>query len=279
MNKGMRNLYNAIMDYKGDAVFNQVIRPWIKRYKYGSFLRSVGDRFQYHSVLNLSQEEKWEFFALAKVFDVLTLPFQPNKFADCSLWPGPNITMEEWVGFVDLLGLDITTLQTFHPFHCEILEAFPGNADFELADVLYPEVKLGGILIKRAGVSVTMHSPEYPLAIVNDSTLYWATRRKNRKYDALSQGWGNNSQWRTEFRFDVETPKNYIYNFFGPLDLHAPKGGVEDELIAQNLNLNEGIDLVRFRHLISTTEGGKDLIPYTFRFTEGKTRINQAFNH
>jgi hypothetical protein len=208
-------------------------------------------------------------YALTRVLDVLTLRFQPDNSADGD-WPGPALTVSEYTSFVELIGLKVETPRVFDHFNCEILEAQKGQNDFEIIECCFPTVKLKGLVIKRGGVKILLNPLTYDLALVNKASIYWAFRRKNRKYLDLSQGWGSNSQWRTNFRVDIETATGYIYNKKGKLDLNNVTPELLEELSQQGLDIQDGIELTKFRHFIKSTKEDTDLFPYNFKYEEKK---------
>ncbi|MDN5623820.1 MAG: hypothetical protein L0G96_11845, partial [Acinetobacter sp.] len=219
----------------------------------------------------LLQEDIWELYALSRVLDLLTLPFQTDNDADDSDWKGPRITVAEYIEFNNLLGLEITTPFSFKPFNCEIIEAQIGMNDFEIIECNFPAVKLNNLMIKKAGVKILLNPDKFNLNLINKASIYWAFRRKNRKYFDLSQGWGSNSQWRTDLRLDIETENSYIYNVTGKFNLNSPTIELMEELNQQDLELNEAVELTVFRHFMKCTKDDSDLFPYYFRFEEQKS--------
>jgi len=130
-------------------------------------------------------------------------------------------------------------------------------------------------MIKRAGVIITNNPKDYNINLINSAPIYWTYRRKNRIYHDLSHGWGSNSQWRTEFRLDVETENTFVYNLKGKYNLSNPAEEVFDKLRCcagegTVLELQEAIELVVNRQFIKCTKDNNDLWPYDFKYTEGK---------
>ena len=97
--------------------------------------------------------------------------------------------------------------------------------------------------------------------VAEGSTLYWAYRRKNRPYRDLSQGWGSNSQWRTEFRRDYTDGRDFVYNADGTLDARLPDPAHED------LSPDERVELLINRCFVRTPEPHNDLFPYNDTLT------------
>ena len=59
-------------------------------------------------------------------------------------------------------------------------------------------------------------------SIAERSTLYRAHKRDRRPTEALSLGWGHNSQWGTDFRRDYEDAEYFYFNVDGAVDLAVP---------------------------------------------------------
>ena len=161
-----------------------------------------------------------ELYALSRVNDLCILPFQPQgdreKLGDSySGWEGPNITLEQYVQMFENLGLRAVTRDTFHPFFHEIVTVEESDDADELITVIevkWPCLMLGDMLFSRAGVAVRGGQNHIRREIAQTSTLYWTYRRKYKKHNDLSHGWGSNSQWRTEFRRDYWVDGRFFYN-------------------------------------------------------------------
>ena len=261
-----RDLYDKILEFEDEAIFERLIKPWIAENNYANQLKDI---FEKLAVSDQDPELSWELYALSRVLDTLTLRLQPDNAADGD-WPGPPVTLPEYTELIALLGLEAITPQSFDAFHCEIMEVRPGTENFKLTECFFPAVKLGGFLIKRAGVSLLISPDTYDPDRINSAIIYWAYRRKNRKYKDLSQGWGGNSQWTTGLRLDSETTGSFAYNPTGKFDLNNPTREVMNELKEQQLEISEAIELVKFRHFITSPGDDTDLFPYDFRYEEQK---------
>jgi hypothetical protein len=270
MKKSIRDLYDKILDYHGERLYEEVLRNWISENDYKSYIDNLSKGFRLGEIPNISQDDLWELYALTRVLDILTLRFQTNNKADGSDWTGPDLLIETYVDFTELIGLETEIPQLFDTFTCEIIEAQNGNNDFQIIDCLFPSVKLKNIILKRAGVKILLPENKYDLTLINNSTIYWAFRRKNRKYIDLSQGWGSNSQWRTDLRLDIETDSGFIYNHRGKFDLNNPTPELLNELSLQNLEIQDAIELTKYRHFIQSEKDDKDLFPFEFRYEEKK---------
>ncbi len=167
-------------------------------------------------------EDKWRLYALHRVLELLLLHLRPSLGATQGTLPEAT-----YLHFVEALGLRATNPTTLHPFDCEFIriEAAPRHArldlDLDLARVRWPCLMLGLLLLQRAGVDV-MASPDqlHPLAATN--VLHWAHRRRDRPTADLSDGWGNNPQWRAPFRRDDRLGDMLHYQVGGALDLSQP---------------------------------------------------------
>ena len=262
--------FETILDFKAEDFFESVIKKWIVENDYKNYISNISNKISGRKN-ELLQEDIWELYALSRVLDLLTLPFQTDNNADDSDWKGPRITVAEYIEFNNLLGLEITTPFSFKPFNCEIIEAQIGMNDFEIIECNFPAVKLNNLMIKKAGVKILLNPDKFNLNLINKASIYWAFRRKNRKYFDLSQGWGSNSQWRTDLRLDIETENSYIYNVTGKFNLNSPTIELMEELNQQDLELNEAVELTVFRHFMKCTKDDSDLFPYYFRFEEQKS--------
>ena len=262
--------FETILDFKAEDFFESVIKKWIVENDYKNYISNISNKISGRKN-ELLQEDIWELYALSRVLDLLTLPFQTDNDADDSDWKGPRITVAEYIEFNNLLGLEITTPFSFKPFNCEIIEAQIGMNDFEIIECNFPAVKLNNLMIKKAGVKILLNPDKFNLNLINKASIYWAFRRKNRKYFDLSQGWGSNSQWRTDLRLDIETENSYIYNVTGRFNLNSPTIELTEELNQQDLELNEAVELTVFRHFMKCTKDDSDLFPYYFRFEEQKS--------
>ncbi|MFW2104579.1 hypothetical protein [Acinetobacter guillouiae] len=262
--------FETILDFKAEDFFESVIKKWIVENDYKNYISNISNKISGRKN-ELLQEDIWELYALSRVLDLLTLPFQTDNDADDSDWKGPRITVAEYIEFNNLLGLEITTPFSFKPFNCEIIEAQIGMNDFEIIECNFPAVKLNNLMIKKAGVKILLNPDKFNLNLINKASIYWAFRRKNRKYFDLSQGWGSNSQWRTDLRLDIETENSYIYNVTEKFNLNSPTIELMEELNQQDLELNEAVELTVFRHFMKCTKDDSDLFPYYFRFEEQKS--------
>lgn len=203
-------------------------------------------------------DDLWTLYAFSRVSDFLLLPYQ-NGTHDGSFWTGPAISSDERVAFFTALGLERIDTPDFHPFYHEIVvvdQATDAANPISVVDELWPGFMLGHLLICRAGVHVRGGADFILKDIAESSTLYWAHQRKNRPYRDLSQGWGHNSQWRTEFRRDYTNGRDFVYNADGTRDARLPDPKRED------LSPDERVELLINRCFVRTPEPDDDLFPY-----------------
>lgn len=269
MNLSIRDLYNQIIKYSEKNTLNDVLIPWIEENDYKNYLNQLSEQLVNNN--DISLEDSWELYALSRVLEIITLKFQPNNRADGSDWLGSEIEISAYKSFAENLGLQIVNNSDYHPFYCEIFEAIEGNTNFLITEMFLPPLMLGNLLIKRGGVKVELNPLEYDLNLVNKSTIYWTYRRKNRKYQDLSHGWGSNSQWRTSFRFDFDLGDSFVYNSEGKINLNSIDDSGLKDLGENNLLLEEAIEITKNRHFISCGKLDSDLFPYEFRYSESKT--------
>jgi len=265
MSLSIRDLFYKISEYKDNSLYMDILLPWIKENSYKTYLKQISNKLESKNYL---LEDSWELYALSRVLDILALNFQPDKQADGSEWTVPDITINEYVDFARLLGLRPVVTDRYIPFYNEIIIAIEDKNNFQIKECLYPAFMLDNLLIKKAGVFITLNPTQYNLNIVNNSTIYWAYRRKNRNYRDLSQGWGSNSQWRTGFRFDFDKENTFFYNVTGNIDLSVPGEEVLKILEEESLTHAEAIELTVNRHFITSDKPDNDLFPYDYKYFE-----------
>src|SRR6476619_6070092 len=92
MNLSIRDLYEKILNYEGEGVYENVLKTWVTENNYRNYLSNTFDKFQADKNFDLPQDGIWELYALTRVIDILTLPFQTNNKADGSEWLGPKLS-------------------------------------------------------------------------------------------------------------------------------------------------------------------------------------------
>jgi hypothetical protein len=113
------------------------------------------------------------------------------------------------------------------------------------------EVGTGGA---RAGCVVRGGSKHVRKEVAETSTLYWAYWRKNRRCLDLSEGWGSNSSWATEFRLDYRFGDRFHYNVDGEADVHAPRPDPDADPYRDALTVPQRIELLTHRCRITFEE-------------------------
>jgi hypothetical protein len=212
-------------------------------------------------------DDLWELYAFSRVSDILLLPYQ-NGAHDGTAWTGPAIGPDERVAFFTALGLERIDKPDFHPFYHEIVavdQAADAASPISVVDELWPGFMLGHLLICRAGIHVRGGADRILKDVAEGSTLYWASRRKNRPYRDLSQGWGSNSQWRTEFRRDYTDGRDFVYNADGTLDARLPDPRANPA--REELSPDERVELLINRCFVRTPKPHEDLFPYNDTLT------------
>lgn len=267
MNK-FKILYNLILQYDGHDVFDQLIFPWIKEHEVKNYFKMLEEKIIINPIPKLPQEDLFELYAFNRILDLLTLNLQSDNNADGSDWKGHHCTENQYINFIQSSGLEVYTPKIFQPVYCEILEAESGKSNFEITQCGFPCVKLKNIILKRAGVKIMLDENKYQIDSINNSTVYWAHWRKNRKFQDQSLGWGSNSQWRTSARLDIETDDSFIYNIYGNVNLNDPTDENKEDILQQGLNITDAIELTRHRLFISSGKDDSDLYPYEFRYEE-----------
>jgi hypothetical protein len=204
----------------------------------------------------------WELYAFSRVSDLLLLPYQRGTH-DGSAWTGPAIGSDKRVAFFTALGLKRIDQPDFHPFFHEIVavdQAADAASPITVVEERWPGFMLGHLLICRAGVHVRGGTDHILKEVAENSTLYWAHRRKHRPYRDLAQGWGSNSQWRTRFRRDYTDGRDFVYNADGTLDARLPDP--EDNPEREELSADERVELLINRCFVYTLKPHDDRYPY-----------------
>ncbi|MDL2302874.1 hypothetical protein LJC28_00590 [Dysgonomonas sp. OttesenSCG-928-D17] len=166
----MRNLYERIIEYNGEKLYDDILIPWINNNNYKEYLKNIEGLLLENK--DIAIEDSWELYALSRVLDIMTLRFQLNNKADGNNWLGPELKLKEYENFINLLGLTLKENIEYNSFYCEIINAIDGNDDFKIIENYHPPIILGNLLIKKGGVKITLNTQKYNLSIINNSTLY-----------------------------------------------------------------------------------------------------------
>lgn len=260
-----RELFDEIGEYRGHALFANVLAPWIDNAR-----RAVSDCARFKSPIQLDRQDNdarlamWNLYALSRVNDRLLVPFQPS---DQPTHPEQQLRLQEYQEFFTRIGFTTFDSEHFTPFRHEIVQVHPADNDDEPIGSLktyWPGLMFGNMIFSRSGVEVRGGSRHVVKEVAESSTLYFTYHRRRRKTEDLSLGWGHNSQWRTNFRRDYECDGKRIYNLDGRKLLGAspPSDGDDD------LTLPERIELCRHRCFVVTAKPDADRYPYNDRFEE-----------
>lgn len=267
---GFIELWDAIVDYESDYLFQEIILPRLARAR---ALMANLSSFRQVSGAPQDQEERsyglWELYALSRVSDHLLLSFQSTSAIS---WDGPSITPQEYLQFFEQIGFEsfnANSGELFSEYHHEIfkVEQSAGlNDPVTIQACTWPGLRFGDMLFSRAGVKVTGG----PLIIAKDvaesSTLYFTHRRLNRSTNDLSMGWGHNSQWRTSIRRDYETQGRRLFNVDGKTKLCSGSKQLDND--RDGLTIDERIELCKNRCFIRTTKPHDDLWPFDDHYSE-----------
>jgi hypothetical protein len=255
-----RELVESMWDYEGSTVYADLLAPWSEANRaeeqwFRSFAERTGD-----PIPSVEIEDLWRLYALSRVNETLLLRFQHGR-ADGTDYQGPEISLKEYLAFMIGLGFRRASEASFSPFFHEIVEVDTSSGDdvpITLVGEFWPALMLGDMMFSRAGVQVGGGRKHIRKEIAETSTLYWAYRRKNRPYNDLSQGWGSNSQWRTDFRRDYRIEGKFFFNANKKHDLREP-AREEDR---DGLTRGERIELLVHRCLITVDKPHHDLWPF-----------------
>ena len=209
----------------------------------------------------------WELYALSRVNDYLLLPFQSAEPIRDDL---PRLSEEAYVAFFVGLGFEAFRDRPYAPFYHEIVEVeeSPDAAErVEVARVLWPGLTYGDLLFSRAGVRVRCRPGILDPVVATRSTLYWAFLRLRRPRVDLSDGWGHNSQWRTDFRRDY-ADGGFHFNLDGEIDLGGPEPPRIPRDPDKELTLAQRRELLVHRSFVTAPIADTgDFFPYRYRLT------------
>jgi hypothetical protein len=221
------------------------------------------------------QDDLWQLYALSRVSDLISLPFQPPAADPRLQQPVPALSAMDYQAFWEALGLRLLTPSSYHPFFCEIaevLQAPDDDAPIALRDVRWPGLMFGDLLIARAGVAVWGGAQHVRADIAPSSVLYFAHGRRYRFSNDLSHGWGSNSQWRTDFRRDYVDTDRYYYHVDGTFaaDLPTPPELEAFPAMRSEITPAQRVELVRNRCFITTDLPSDDRWPFDDFFIEAR---------
>ena len=119
-----RELHDELMDYEGEAAFDDVLRPWLENnFPAIEQLRSLGASAG-GAIPPMSGEELWFLYSVHRVLELLVLRFQTPSPGG-SDEPGPAISLGEFFRFARGIGADIVNPRPWSPFHHEVVGLAP----------------------------------------------------------------------------------------------------------------------------------------------------------
>ncbi|WP_316761290.1 hypothetical protein [Streptomyces herbicida] len=232
-----RQLFHELLDHEGPDACATVVEPWLTRAGdgYRGLLATAPGVLTAPACDGPDERRRdlvWELYALSRVSDVLLLSFQPPGYDG---WAGPGVTMDQYLGLFARLGaVPFEETAVFDPFRHEIVEveqADDPDQPVRITEVVWPGLWLGPVLFGRAGVRVRAGVHHAERGVADRSPLYWTFRRRHRPTVDLSQGWGHNSQWRTDFRVDLRTGAGDRVNTEGSAHVDAVEDGTSEALL------------------------------------------------
>ncbi|MFF7989661.1 hypothetical protein ACFZDG_07710 [Kitasatospora xanthocidica] len=283
-----RTLYHGLLDH--DGPYQDDIDRWLGQATAPGYLERLRTA-AVHSGWWADEERDGpalleELYALGRVADVLLLdPPGPlgSPCSPCSV--GSRLPCR--LRLFTALGMTpFDGAGPFDPFLHEIVEveqAEDPQAPIEVLEVRHPGLMLGELLFGRAGVRIRAGAAHAERGVADRFPLYWTFRRAGRTTRDLSQGWGGNSQWSTDFRLDYRTPGGDHLNVAenGSVDGRPELGhyrdlGPEERLLTPA----ERRELLRHRCLLRTPRAAAelaaspgwedDLFPYEWRLPAGE---------
>lgn len=269
-----RELYEALAWYEGVEPYETIVVPWLDRAQdgYRAWLATAAEDGSWWAEKETEpdgQELVWELYALHRVSDRLLLTFQPPSDEPGSPDPRALLSEREYLDVFTSLGMtpfeDGDAFDSFLHEIVEVEQADDPHTPIEITEVLRPGLMLGRLLFNRAGVRIRAGVEHAQRGVADRSPLYWTFRRRHRPTVDLSQGWGSNSQWRTDFRLDYRAPAGDRLNLAGdrPIDggadLHPDDPmnlSPEERLLAPG----ERRELLRHRCLLRAPEAADALV-------------------
>lgn len=252
---GFRELREAILDYEGARLYDEVLDPWIPKAKIAmAALAHLAPAAAMSLRADAIRDSLWNLFALSVVIDHL-------------------IDAQELARFMEAIGASRIRESAFHPFWHEIVEVEEATNQAQPPAILrevWPGFVLGDLMLVRAGVRVSAGSDHLTKAIAERSTIYFTNYRAARPASDLSHGWGHNSRWRTSFRRDYAAPAAFHYHVDGKLSGNDP---LPDDSRYAELTREAWIELVRHRCFVRCAKPHDDLWPYDLGYVEPRGRV------
>ncbi len=290
-----RELYEALARHEGVGLYDTIVVPWLDRVQggYRAWLATAAEDGSWWTEKTTEpggRELVRELYALHRVSDLLLLPFQPPADHPGSPDPRPLLSEHEYLNLFTSLGM--TPFDDRHAFDsflheiAEVEQADDPHAPVEVIELRWPGLMLGRLLFHRAGVRIRAGVEHARRGVADRSPLYWTFRRRHRPTVDLSQGWGRNSQWRTDFRLDYRTPAGDLLNaagtqpIDGSADLHPDH---PDNLSPEERLLTPGERRELLRHrcllrepaatdaLVGSPAWERELMPFNWRLPDSES--------
>ncbi|MBN9743730.1 hypothetical protein DMP23_22065 [Amycolatopsis sp. A1MSW2902] len=258
----LRELYFAVHEYSGSALFSDVLSPWLGEHAAArEMLAPLAVCGEWQRTEYVWGDLLEQAYALHRISDLLLLGFQ-SGLPDGAATPWAHrlhlpdhevrVTADEYVGFFSALGMRRMEVARFDPFFHEIAavdQSDDPDEPIELTGEQWPCLMLGELLFGRAGVVVRAGERHATAGIADRSALEDSFLRRHRPTSDGSLGWGHNSQWKTDFRRDYLTADAYRFN----VDANADIDG-ESPFGDADLTPAERRDLVRHRCAVRRSE-------------------------
>lgn len=261
-----KELYWELCGYEGTDVFADVVTPWWNLH--GRLHHAFLDWIK-QSINDPPSEMTGDayLFALLRSIEML-LPVGAN--VDQGITPP---SLEKFSGFLRALGFHTQMPTRFDPFDCEIVRVNQSPDPTVrplLRQAYWPSVWLGPLLILRAGCCVRSGTDHLVKDIAENSTLYWSSRRGNRKRADLSDGWGHNSNWETDPRKDYDFGNYRIWNHVKD---HAdpevgPKVLMQNFSTDTNLSQAHSLEVLQHRSFVRSDMEQNEIWPYDTMYVE-----------
>lgn len=250
----LRGLWDALHSYRGKMIDAELLQPWLVGHREeAAWFKAFGARTG-HPIPNADNEDLCRLYAFGRCIEVLMMGFQPGGRGQGD-WSGPPIELDEFVAFAAAFGIRAVEQPKYSPFHHELVEVLQSRDEStppRLLRTRWPCLMLGPMMFIRAGVTVDAGRCAMVAGAADLSRLYWAHRRRYRPTFDMSDGWGSNSQWRTEMRRDYEFADALYFNVDGRVDLSkVPRDHQEDWLPT----VPERYELLMNRCFVSRPDG------------------------
>ncbi len=179
----------------------------------------------------------------------------------------------EYVHFFHELGFSIFYDRTFHPFYHEIVEVIYDDefpiGEVAVSYVYWPGLMFGDMMFSRAGVQVLCREGTLIKEIAENSTIFFTYDRSNRLTCDLSQGWGSNSQWGTDFRLDYEDATSFYFHVQGKCPLGEDYAATLSPFLRDHLDdltIDERIELLINRCFVACPKDDWERWPFSDRY-------------